>query len=330
MAYDKDSLHQFLQTVADVYGGQNNSTYRVYKSFFINTLESYCLSENKDFVSFTTDDIVRVVTSKRIALNSARKYISFMRAYAEWLLKENKMDIISFEGHPVFDPSITAKVEKSIQLSQVQKSRYFTSFQQFDSYLWQVFSPDTTQTPEISRYYTDIAILYLAWMGFTTDEMLTLKTKDVYDAGISYRIYPDESMARFFNIYVKTKSYTRYYGNNGKKECFFITDGDKLLKGIEKPLDKYSLARAGRKATALSKKLLPTHFRYNTVLKMEDVRQSAIFCRIYQYETANPSLSATKIMQYFAVDIGVPADKIPSSTTANFLFREYSQWKLLL
>ena len=328
MAYNKDNLHSFLDLIAQKYPGSNNSTYKSYKSFLLKTLEVYCEQYNVDFVDFSTEDIIKTITSKRVAVNGARRYISYMRQYGEWLLKENKISVTDWEIHPINKSNITKQVAESAEHQQVQKSRYFTSYQEFNLYLSQLFSQTTTGTEDISRFYTDIAILYLAWMGFSTDEMLQLTNADVTPDGIKDRPYENIDMCNFFIMYRDRQFHIRYYGYSGTRIREWVREGNRLLKGTEGVPNKYRLHKAGLTATKLASKLPAEHPRFNQKLKMEDVKQSGLFCRIYQYQQQHPHADNTTIISVFEKDMDT---KIENSHTTGFLtMREYKIWKSLL
>lgn len=317
-------IDEFLDAVAKNENPKQH--YNYIKVFSI--IKNYVIEKNKSLEEMNIKELDELFFTRFTGrADSIKRIVTYCRRYIRWLQTTGHLSFRDAETHILFDlryyntSYITShKLYRAAKLSSV-----FFSTEEYVDYMSTVFDEKLTQGDN-TRYYTDIAVFYLSWLGFTIDEMLKLKKNDFDFSSrtIAGKYISDERMLTFLNKYNQSDTYEKLRkGHNFTTEEYVYNEYE-FLKGKTTALNEMAIYNIFRTTRQRINEFNRDNIDNQIENKVDfnNIKKSALFEYIYTVQKISYFETTTSGVALFASFI---KDEIPTSAIMP-LIEDYNLW----
>lgn len=336
----KIKIEQFLKSLEGT--NEVSETYYInIERFFNNQIYPYYEKTGKRIEDFTLDDMVDFMSESKIALKirSFENNCVFIRKYMRWCEQEGYISSDKLNSHFSFIPNVMSTIFNEGKYAQIVTSRkYFTSTKEYVEFINIVFGEELSEQVDfirdISRFDNQKAIMYLLWLGFPAEKIISLN-KDDFDVKaktISGIEIEDKNIYSFFCEYKPKTGFLRLR-KKGEEYYADYSDTSHFIKGVYNEPNLITV----RNAVATVKKrqgFLPDNHKFkNITVNASTIFYSQLFEKCHKAEIAlvdSPINLSVKTIESCIKD--VIRDNVGNANDSSIskAFKEYKLYKAIL
>lgn len=325
MCLNYDDKINFINECFSEYSPDSNivrsNTYRLI--YHVGAHERLC---GKDFCFFTIVDIKHMMeANKWTGVESFNAVKTLLNKYVQY--QKDKGMMPEEYIHPISILKIS-----DISLEMRMATTHFGSFDEFYDFLETIYSLANTNAYDDNRYLCDKTILCMYWLGFDNHEIGEIyKTSIDYDRRTITSKYSGKiahNVDRRILAYCRGLSELEFYEVEwipGSIKTTRLHQGNKLIRFATKNRDsgwnKAASSTVQKKASAFIKNLPKDLYFYKKSVKYTGIRDSGLYCRLYEAEIqqGHPFTSKNDIIEIVGKD--------NNFSRLGYVFKYFAAWK---
>jgi len=334
----KTRIEKFLDSI----NGQTSEAYYInINRFFNNQLYPYCVKINKTVENFTIEDVVDFMSQSELALKirSFENNFVYIRKYLRWCADNGYVSPQLLETHFAFIPGIISNIFHGEEYAKaIQSSKYFISTDEFVRFIDTVFGEELSLQvdfiKDVSRFDSQKAILYLLWLGFSAEQIISLTNEDfdIKNRTIAGVKITNKDIFSFF-CYYKPRTSLLQLRKKGEEYPAEYRDTYHLVKGIYNECSLITVRNATFTAQK-RQKMLPADspFRHLKV-NVSTIFYSQLFekCYLAEYRLLNSDMKpSSKTLESYIKDIIKANMPDANDTDVAKAYKEYNLYKSMI
>lgn len=322
--------------------GKTSPTYYInILRFFNKQLYPYYEKTGKRVEDFTIDDMADFMSHSKIALKirSFENYCVLIRKYMRWCLDRGYVTQEELDKYFAFIPGVISNIFSNNKYTEQMAARkYFLSTQEYVQFVNTVFGAELSYQVDlirdVSRFDSAKAILYLLWLGFSANEIITLTNEDFDMHAKTMRNVKiiDKDIYSYFCYYKPRAGFLRLR-QRGNEYPTDYNDVSHFIKGTFNACNLITVRNAIGLAQERQKLLDDDNKFKHIIINASTIFYSQLFEKCYRAE--NELLNATvtpssKTVESYIRDIIKQHIDKKSESAISKAYAEYSVYKALI